>query len=108
MFGRSVAGVVMVCTPAPGMLNAIVSRPGAALASSNAWRKLPAPKSFVLMTVNVAASAGTVNNAKKAMANEVHTDDRFMRCAPGYPKGVLHCRLFHLNVNEYRRAAQGE
>jgi hypothetical protein len=37
--------------------NTIVSAPAAANVSKTAWRKLPAPVSFVLVTVNVAAAA---------------------------------------------------
>src|SRR5690349_4654953 len=51
----SVDASVIVCTPAPGTLNAIVSGPGAAFALVIAWRRLPAPASLVLTTVNVAA-----------------------------------------------------
>src|SRR5262249_27970423 len=48
----------IVCTPATGMLKVIVSAPAFVLASMTAWRRDPAPESFVLMTVNVAAEAG--------------------------------------------------
>jgi hypothetical protein len=37
--------------------NTIVSEPAAVFESSTAWRRLPAPASFVLVTVNVAAAA---------------------------------------------------
>ncbi len=46
------------------MLNAIVSRPAAALASRIAWRSVPGPESFVLVTVNVAAAAVDADAAR--------------------------------------------
>ncbi len=45
-----VAGVI-VWTPEPTMLKAIVSAPGLALASRIAWRSVPAPESAVEVTV---------------------------------------------------------
>jgi hypothetical protein len=54
--GRPEAGWI-VWTPVPGMLNAIVSAPTAALASRMAWRSEPGPELSALMTVNVAAEA---------------------------------------------------
>ena len=58
--GRPVSGVI-VCTPAPGMLKAMVSTPPvglvAALASTITWRSDPGPLSSVLITVNVASSS---------------------------------------------------
>src|SRR5512142_1800536 len=54
--GRAV-GTLIVWTPAPGMLNEIVSSPACALASRIACRSDPAPESFVLTTVNVSAAA---------------------------------------------------
>src|SRR5262249_55289279 len=47
--GNSVAGQI-VCTEPPGMSKAIVSRPGALLASRIAWRSEPGPESAVLVT----------------------------------------------------------
>src|SRR5262245_30027134 len=53
---RELAGVI-VWTPAPGMLNAIVSRPGFPFASRIAWRSDPGPESLVFVTVKVAAES---------------------------------------------------
>ena len=50
MAGSSVAGVI-VRTPVPGMLNAIVSAPEWLFASRIAWRNDPGPVSIVLVTV---------------------------------------------------------
>ena len=69
---------VIVCTPAPGMLNAIVSGPAAALASSNAWRKLPAPESLVFVTVNAAPRTGVTKSATSKARQEVQTRGRSM------------------------------
>src|SRR5206468_11488399 len=46
---------LIVCTPVPGMLNAIRSTPGIASASRIACRREPGPESLVLVTVKVAA-----------------------------------------------------
>src|ERR1700716_3471347 len=54
MIGRRVTRMI-VFTPLPGRLKLIVSAPAAALASSIACRRLPAPLSLVLVTANVAA-----------------------------------------------------
>jgi hypothetical protein len=54
MDGSLVVGKI-VFTPLPAMLKFIVSAPAAALASSIACRRLPAPLSLVLVTTNVAA-----------------------------------------------------
>ena len=48
---------VIVCGELNNELNTIVSSPGVATACVNASRRLPAPLSFVLVTVNVAAAA---------------------------------------------------
>src|SRR5262249_18510558 len=48
--GRAVPGL-MVCTPAPGLLKAMVSVPAWELASRIAWRSDPAPEASVLTTV---------------------------------------------------------
>jgi hypothetical protein len=45
--------VVMVRTPEPGMLKAMVSKPELALASRIACRSDPAPASLVLVTVRI-------------------------------------------------------
>src|SRR5262245_37066 len=50
MAGRADGGLVGR-TPGAGMLKAIVSAPGAALAQMIAWRSEPRPESSVLMTV---------------------------------------------------------
>src|SRR5689334_23205621 len=61
--GQNVAAA-MVWRPVPGIANAMTSAPTLAFASRMAWRKLPAPESLVLTTVNVAALTHTdVNNA---------------------------------------------
>src|SRR5262245_60859200 len=54
--GRPDVGAI-VCTPEPGMAKTMVSGPAFALASRIAWRSEPAPESFVVVTVNVAAGA---------------------------------------------------
>ncbi len=56
MVGKGVSGAIFF-TPPPAMLNAIVSFVVAAFASVIACRKLPAPESFVFVTVKVAAFA---------------------------------------------------
>src|SRR5438477_11044086 len=55
MVGRPESGV-MVWTPAPEILNVIVSAPTWLLASVIAWRNEPAPVSFVLVTGKVEAT----------------------------------------------------
>jgi hypothetical protein len=47
------------------MLKAIVSAPGAALASRMAWRREPGPESLVFVTVKVAAGAAVTENWRK-------------------------------------------
>ena len=47
--GNAVVDMI-VCTPAPGMLNVIVSSRGVELAQSIAARSEPGPLSFVLVT----------------------------------------------------------
>ena len=47
-----------------GRAKVIMSRPGFAFASSIAWRKLPAPKTFVVLTENVAAWPGRQHETK--------------------------------------------
>jgi hypothetical protein len=47
----------MVLWPEPGILKLIVSVPALLFASVMAWRSEPAPESFVLITVKVAALA---------------------------------------------------
>src|ERR1051325_1301261 len=49
---------LMVCTPAPGMLNRMVSVSGLALAAVIAWRKELLPLSSVLLTMRGAPTAG--------------------------------------------------
>jgi hypothetical protein len=56
MVGRSVSGLI-VCTPVPGMLNAIVPPP-MLLASVIAWRNEPVPVSLVFMTVKTKGATG--------------------------------------------------
>ncbi len=56
----------MVCTPGPGMSKPTVAAPAAALASSIAWRKEPAPELSVLVTVNCAAWAGLADSKTPA------------------------------------------
>src|SRR5215217_4176641 len=46
---------VMVWTPAPGMLKVMSSGPEFAFASRMAWRREPAPESFVFVTAKPAA-----------------------------------------------------
>src|SRR5690348_2620172 len=48
--------------------NATRSKPGLALASRIAWRRLPGPESLALITVNVAAVAGAATTAGEAAA----------------------------------------
>ena len=64
--GRADVGDI-VFTPLPGILKLIVSVPAAALASSIACRKLPAPLSLVLVTVKIAAGAA-VSGAAAALS----------------------------------------
>jgi hypothetical protein len=52
-YGYSESGAI-VLTPEPGMLKLMLSRPGEALLSIIACRRLPGPESFVFTTVNVA------------------------------------------------------
>ena len=47
----------IVCVPMPGIANATVSRPGTALASAIACRRLPGPESKVFVTVKTAPRA---------------------------------------------------
>src|SRR5260370_27329143 len=54
--GRTVIGLI-VWTPAPGMLNAIVPPP-MELASRIAWRNEPVPESLVFITVKTKGVAG--------------------------------------------------
>ncbi len=68
-FGSHVART-MVWTPGPGMLNAIVSAPGFALASRIAWRNDPAPESAVVVTVKVAAGADAAADRATARTAE--------------------------------------
>src|SRR5215468_3678732 len=56
MFGRFDPSVI-VWMPVPGMLNAIMSAPGFALASRIACRREPGPLSLVLVTGNVIPAA---------------------------------------------------
>src|SRR5262245_56847890 len=51
---------LMVCTPAPGILNVMVSGPTLATASRMACRKEAAPLSFVLVTTRGAARGGVL------------------------------------------------
>src|SRR5688500_1295825 len=53
---------LIVCGPAPGMLKRISSAPGAAFASTMAWRSEPGPLSFVLVTRSIGSSMVIVNN----------------------------------------------
>src|ERR1044071_313489 len=46
---------LMVWTPAPGMLKVMLSTPAVAFASRMAWRREPAPASFVFVTTKPAA-----------------------------------------------------
>src|ERR1041385_1930300 len=65
---RFVDGMI-VCTPLPGMLKVMVSAPGFEFADRIAWRSDPAPLSFVLMTVNVAALTGRIAITKNNSTN---------------------------------------
>src|SRR5262245_55514372 len=70
MFGRALESV-MVCGPAPGMLNSMVSWAAVPLASEMALLSEPAPVRFVLMTVKVAArlvahASAEMNSARQA------------------------------------------
>jgi hypothetical protein len=57
MTGGSAAAGAIVWRPDPGIAKAIVSWPGLPFASRMACRRLPAPESDVVVTVNVAAAA---------------------------------------------------
>src|SRR5216117_2826843 len=70
MGAKTDAGAI-VCTPAPGMLNVIVSAPGFALASRIACRSEPAPLSLVLVTVNVAAKRDCAWRSEAAVRHTV-------------------------------------
>lgn len=59
--------LVRVIVPVAVMLT--ISAPAPLSASLNAWRKLPAPESFVLITVDVAACDGNAL-AARPMANK--------------------------------------
>jgi hypothetical protein len=52
--GNAVTGVI-VCSLLPEMVNSMMSAPAFALALRIAWRRDPAPESFVFVTVKVAA-----------------------------------------------------
>src|SRR5437867_6167022 len=56
MFERGESGGI-VCSPAPGMLNLMVSGPMVLLASLIAWRSDPGPRSAVVVTVKTAPKA---------------------------------------------------
>src|SRR6266536_1120272 len=62
--GKAVRGLI-VWTPGPGMLKAIGSAPGAALASRVAWRRGLGPESLVFVTVKVAAGAAVTESRRK-------------------------------------------
>ena len=57
--GSGVAGLI-VCTPAPGILKAIVLVPGVLSESRIAWRNEPAPVSLTLITVKVASNCAAL------------------------------------------------
>src|SRR5436190_7484612 len=67
------------------MLNVMTSAPTAAFASSSAWRKLPAPESFVLVTGKTAAEADVANNPTIRATQRAQTGNRFMCITPGHP-----------------------
>ena len=71
---------MIVWTPAPGMLKAIVSKPAVALASRIAWRNEPGPLSSVFVTVKVAAKA-------PAARIDAATPDRNVRMTSLLKKG---------------------
>ena len=64
----SAEATVIVCGPAPAMLNEIVSVPPIAFASMIACRNEPAPLSAVLVTVNVASKPSS-HSARTASLN---------------------------------------
>src|SRR6188474_2227214 len=82
MIGSRESGVI-VWTPAPGRLKAMVSVPAAKFASSIACRSDPAPESAVFVTVKVAgdATAEARNEARRK-------DDAFIS-APYWRLNVL-------------------
>src|SRR4051794_14170007 len=65
MSGSAVVSVI-VWTPVPGILKTIVSVPALAFASKMAWRKLPAPLSFVFATVMVSGPFATATQAENS------------------------------------------
>ena len=71
----------MVCTPAPGMLNAIVSAPGLDSESRIAWRSEPAPASLVFVTVKVAAARDA--EKQKNAQGDAERMDEFLRFKAG-------------------------
>src|SRR6266496_4760881 len=94
MVGRADEGL-MVFTPEPGILNAIVSVPAFALASRIACLKEPAPLSFVLVTVKVcpaglntmARRTRTVDAAKNA--NRHRQRERAPRDSRRWERGII-------------------
>src|SRR5262249_39505584 len=64
--GNAEAGLI-VWTPSPGMLKAIVSAPGAALARAMTSRREPSPESSVLVTTNVANNWRPSSNSARGL-----------------------------------------
>src|SRR5262245_29504690 len=79
MNGSWVTGVI-VWTPAPGMSKTIVSAPAIAFASMIACRSEPAPKSSVLMTVNVAPDTET--DEQTVIGSSIRRVENFIETPP--------------------------
>src|SRR2546422_337916 len=90
MLGRAELKVI-VWTPAPAMLNEIVSVPASELALMIACRSEPAPLSLVFVTANVFKSA-----CQSAAVSDVSTVEVGN-------SGRLACTLKHIRGDEHQR-----
>src|SRR5512138_2539301 len=85
--GRPATGTVIVCTPEPGMLNAIVSGPAFAFASVIACCSDPAPVWAVLVTLYVFARARAPAPARTSPDTTRVRNTRFRVMATSAPAG---------------------
>src|SRR4051812_35214113 len=95
-----VAGL-MILTPLPGMLKAMVLVPTVAFALVMAQRKDPTPESLVLVTVNVAADATwDIATARIAAETSLATNGRralkFIACQTVTQPACQSMRLGHV------------
>ena len=93
MSGRAVVSAI-VCGPLPAIEKSIVSAPELPLASVIASRRLPAPASFVVVTVNVAARTGVgvvVSRPAVATMAAIHTASAGEAWRPRRPRGRDRC-----------------